>query len=424
MRMGLNCGVGGSRFRWQGHRRTWCTDGRRAALTAAAFLQVAFVAYGADVRVEKSGADKIALSLSELRTSGAPGSVFARVLEEDLQRSGWFIVTRVPGAIAVQGSAEAGAGRLIVQCRVMKRADGRCFLSEHYREPSGKAASLAHRVADDIVLAVKGVQGIASTRIAMVGARGGKRDIYTCRPDGSDMLQVTRDGTPCLGPAWGPEGRRLYYTSMHKGFPDVYAIDFSTTQRRREVSYPGINTGADMAPDGRIMALALSKDGNPDLYAIQLDTRRLTRLTRSPHASEASPSWSPDGLQLVFVSDRSGSPQIYVTDRGSGRQKRLTFRGRENVSPDWGPDGRIAFSSRRDGCYRLCIMDPATGRCEQLTTDYADYEDPSWAPDGRHLVCSRTERYRSEVYILDTMGDPPLRLTTLKGDWYSPAWSP
>ena len=60
---------------------------------------------------------------------------------------------------------------------------------------------------------------------------------------------------------------------------------------------------------------------------------------------------------------------------------------------------------------------------EQLTYDWVDHEDPSWAPDGRHIVCSQTSNFHSDLYILDTLGDPPLRLTTIQGEWYSPDWS-
>jgi Tol biopolymer transport system component len=100
------------------------------------------------------------------------------------------------------------------------------------------------------------------------------------------------------------------------------------------------------------------------------------------------------------------------------------MRGSENVSPDWGPDGRIAFSSRRDGRYHICTIDPSTGRGEQHTGDNADHEEPSWARDARHIVYVRTVVYHADLYVLDTLGDPEVRLTTFQGDWYSPAWSP
>ena len=149
----------------------------------------------------------------------------------------------------------------------------------------------------------------------------------------------------------------------------------------------------------------------------------LVKITRTPYAAESSPSWAPDGDQIVFVSDKGGSPQLYVTGSGGGEAKRITWKGNENVAPDWGPDGRIVYTSRREGKYHICIFDPKNGKTTQLTTDWADYEDPSWAPDSRHVVCSKTVSYHSDLYILDTLGDPSLRLTTIQGEWYSPDWS-
>jgi TolB protein len=159
------------------------------------------------------------------------------------------------------------------------------------------------------------------------------------------------------------------------------------------------------------------------LYVKDLDSGVLSRFTSTPYAAEASPTWSPDGRQLAFVSDRSGRPQVYVKALLAKTDVRLTYEGNENVAPDWGVDGRIAYSSGRGGVYEICIYDPRTRRHTQLTRGGADWEDPSWAPDGRHLVCTRTSGYRSSLYILDVLGDSPLRLKASEGDWYSPDWA-
>ena len=150
---------------------------------------------------------------------------------------------------------------------------------------------------------------------------------------------------------------------------------------------------------------------------------QLTRLTSSPRAAEASPSWSPDGNQIVYVSDQSGTPQLYIVSRDGGRPARLTSRGSENVAPDWGANGWIAYTTRVGGRYQVCVVDPHSGVAKQITSDDANYEDPCWAPDGRHLACGRSRQYRSAIYLLDTLGDPPIALFDTQGDWYSPAWS-
>ena len=374
------------------------------------------------------GFRKAALSVGGLRATGAQSAVFLKTLKSDLRRSGWFsLVEGAGGSLVLRGTAADQSGQVSVFCRVVQTG-GRSLLKRQYADKGEGPKRLAHRVADDIVWAVKHVQGIASTRIVMVGSRGGNKDLYVCDADGGHLEQITRRKAPCLGPSWSPDGRSIVYTSWHGGFPDVYRITFAKGQSgryafKRVAGFPGLNAGAAIAPDGRRMALALSKDGNADLYVMNQGTSRLTRLTRTRGGAEASPSWSPDGRSIVYVSNTTGRPQLYVMGSGGGAARRLSFRGRENVAPDWGPDGRIAFCSRRNGRYHICLLHPTTGKETQLTTGDADYEEPSWAPDGRHIVCTRVEQFRSDVYILDTLGDPPIRLVRLAGDWYSPAWS-
>ena len=380
------------------------------------------ICHAVDIEVVKPGAGKITVSLSGWDVTGEDGRIFVSTLREDLQRSGWFNPVPSGGAIQVDGSLEAAGGGLRARLNVVHSASGRSYLSKRLRDDSTDPRRLAHQAADEIVMAVKGLPGIAATRIAMVGNIDGRKDIYVCDYDGRNLVRLTDRGAVCLSPTWTPDASALLFTSFHGGFPDVYMLEFDRQIQRRVAAFPGINAGASVSPDGRNLALALSKDGSPDIYTIDMRNNATRRITATRFA-EASPSWSPDGRQLAFVSDRTGRPQVYVINLHDGSERRISFQGRENVAPDWGPDGRIVYSSRRDGRYQICIWSP-DGATEQLTSGNADYEDPSWAPNGRHIVCSRTVNFRSEIYILDSLGDDPVRLSAWRGEWYSPAWSP
>lgn len=387
-----------------------------------------FAEYGQARRLEviKSGHEKIPVDLSGIhKDSGVSSGLFIKTLQADLKRSGWFTISRAgAGAVQLAGRSSESGAYFTFNARVVNRATGNDYFERVYNDKAANVREMAHSFADDIVEAVKKTRGIASTKIVMIGSRSGGKDLYSCDYDGMNIVKLTTENAVCLAPSWGPEGKTIVYTSFCGGFPDVYRIDLSSMIRRKIASYPGLNAGADVSPDGRCMVLTLSKDGNPDLYIKYLGNKRLERVTRTRHAAEASPSWSPDGKRIVYVSNKTKRPHLYITSRNGTGEKRITYTGTENVSPDWGPDGRIAHSSRRDGHYHVCITDPSTGETVQLTSDSADYEDPSWAPDGRHIVCSRSVGFHSTLYILDTFGDPPLRLINLDGDWYSPAWSP
>ena len=378
-----------------------------------------------DGEIVKSGAVKSNINLSGFRSAGGVSAVFLETLKADLIRSGWFaVVESSSGSLEILGSCVEAGQSLKVQCTVGSTSTHRRYLHESYTGRKADVHRLAHRLADEIVWAVRGVKGISSSRIVMIGSRAEGKDVYMCDYDGKNIFRVTKEGAVCLAPSWGAGGKTLVYTSFHGGFPDVYIMDLESNIRRKLASYPGLNAGADISPDGSSMVLTLSKDGNPDLYIMKLRSGRITRLTRTKYAAEASPSWSPDGKRIVFVSDKSRSPQLYIISARGGEHRRITFSGSQNVAPDWGPGGEIAYSSRTEGRYHICVIDPDTGRVRKLTKEYVDHEDPSWAPDGRHIVFTRTQSYQSHVYILDTMGDPPVRLTTLSGQWHSPSWSP
>ncbi|MEI6972768.1 MAG: DPP IV N-terminal domain-containing protein, partial [bacterium] len=389
----------------------------------------AAVATAAD-RIEitgSGGSGKSPLDLSGMKTGGRNAEEFRKVLKDDLVRSGWFVMAPGgPASVVVEGLCDESGSMLRVACRVTLMPSRRVCLDKSFSKNGSQFRSLAHTVADEIVLAVKGSPGMASTKIAMVGARSGSKEIYLCDSDGQNMVQLTDDKSISIAPAWYPNGGRLVYTSFRAAFPYIYEINLAgaSLSRSRVTSFPGMNMCAAVSPDAGRMAMCLSKDGNPELYVMDLRSKRVTRLTRTPAAGEASPSWSPDGRKIVFVSDSPGRPQLFVANSDGSSARRLTRRGSENVAPDWGRNGMIAYTSLRDGHYQICVMDMSSGEDRQLTSDGADYEDPSWAPDGRHLVCSRSEGHRSTVYILDTMGDGLIRLVTANGDWRSPVWSP
>ncbi|OGV42731.1 MAG: hypothetical protein A2X46_05575 [Lentisphaerae bacterium GWF2_57_35] len=379
----------------------------------------------AQARVVRYVDKKIALDLTGLAAGQGAAQVFRRTLESDIARSGWLGVAGAGrGEFVLQGRVDISGSEVVAECQVFESSSRKSYLNKTYRADSAAVRNLAHKAADEILFALTGNKGFFGARLALVGTRTGSKELYLCDSDGQNLRQLTNDKTVSLSPQWGPDGQTLFYTSYRSKFPDVYRVDLSSGTRTRIANYPGLNTGGAVSPDGNYVALILSKDGNPELYVKQLSGGGLTRLTQTLKGAEASPSWSPDGSRIVYVSDQSGTPQIYVVSRSGGTPKRLTSRGSQNVAPDWGPKGLIAFASLLGGRFQVCLIDPNTFETKAISPLDADYEDPSWAPDGRHLACTVSRKYRSSVYLLDTMGDPPVALLESSGDWSAPSWSP
>lgn len=386
---------------------------------------VAGPATQAQVVVRKNAGDKTSLDLSGFSASGAASAQFMQVLQNDLVRSGWFSISKVGGGeVVVRGGVRDNGGRLDVECTVVNTGNQQRLLAKTYTAGVSDVRQLAHKMNDEVVKAVTGKNGFASTRLAMVGNRSGKKEIYLCDSDGANLSQLTWDGSISLFPRWSYDGRRLVYTSYVKRYPDVLMVDLASGGRRQLSSFPGLNMGGAFSPDGRQLALILSRDGNPELYVMNVAGGGLTRLTRTPNAAESSPTWSPDGTKICYVSDAAGvsRPQLYIISREGGAPKRVTSSGPQNCSPDWGANGLIVFSSLTGGSFSICVLDPATLQVSTITTDGATYEDPSWARDGRHVACGRSMRYRSSICLVDTLTKEKVMLTEGQGDWYSPNW--
>jgi TolB protein len=170
--------------------------------------------------------------------------------------------------------------------------------------------------------------------------------------------------------------------------------------------------------------MTLENGGNSDIYVMDLRTRSSTRLTTDP-AIDTSPSFSPDGRQITFESDRGGSQQIYVMNADGSNQHRISFGGGRNGTPVWSPRGdMIAFTKQDGGAFHVGVMHP-DGSGERMVSNGWEDEGPTWAPNGRVLMFSRTLQggRGSQIWSVDVTGRNERRVLT-PGDASDPAWSP
>lgn len=379
----------------------------------------------ADVIRIQGTSSKYTLEMSTFTAAGDNSAQwFHRTLENDLYKCGYFARASAGQGMIVLSGSVAGGGSVSAKCYVQGRADQRTYLSKGYTADASLAVRLAHQAADEIIKAVTGRDGMCGAQMALVGNASGHKELYIVDWDGGGLRQVTRDGSISLDPKWAPGGRKLIYTSYVRGSASLFTIDLASGERRQLVRAGGIVTGGAFSPDGSRIALIMSKDGNPELYVMSASGSGLTRLTRTPGADEASPTWSPEGSKICYVSGPPGVPQLYVISASGGEPQRLSSSGRMNESPDWGPNNQIVYQSQFGGHYQIFVIDPSTRAASQISSDGGAYEDPSWAPDGRHVVCTKVTGYQKGVCILDTQGDPPITLTTQRGDWSQPAFAP
>jgi TolB protein len=383
------------------------------------------------IQVNVSGAPKQSLSLANVQASGATGQSFLSTLRNDLMRSGWYRLTPSNAQVNVRGSAN---GSNATTEAINVSWPGKKFAWNRTAKDALTTRKHAHELADAIVQSTTGEKGIAQTRLALVGGAGRAKDgmaledLYVCDYDGYNLRRLTNDSRPIVSPRWSSDNRFIYFTSYRLGYAAVYKVEVATGKMERLANFRGLSTGAVPSPKNpNKIAIILSHQGNPELYIMDATTRHLTRLTTTPLAAEASPTWSPDGSQICYVSDEPGAPHLYIVDVATKQRRRLTMAGGENVQPDWGETG-IVFATKRGCPFRIALIDPARGEASlrYLTDKNEHFESPTWAPNGRHVVTSRTQGRSSSIWIIDAMekGEKPYKpFNSSSGQWFNPAWS-
>ena len=351
------------------------------------------------------------------------------VLRFDLEIQGFEIVNDLAKADYELTGTDGGQleGRLL---------DTRSKAELHASSYQGAAPAraLAHRLTDDVVLKVTGTPGIARTKIAFKGGTGPTAEIYMADYDGANAFPVTADRKLVDSPAWVPGKRTLLYTSYLKGYPGIYLHDLSTGARKAFAEYDGINLGPAVSPDGKRVAMILNKDNAQaqGLYVCDIDGGNLQRLT-TDRSSKSSPTWSPDGKTICFVSgipaDRY-SPGLYTIPANGGERVRLrTPAGGTASEPDWSPDGKwIAFtltpqaSSRPS---RICRLPAGGGETENLWwEEVADsMEHASWSPNSRTLILSRQMGDLKVLSLLDAETKVSKTLSISVKGCSEPAWA-
>ncbi len=318
---------------------------------------------------------------------------------------------------------EEGGGRLAWVAR-MRDPSGLQILGKRYTVNLADPSQTVHHLADEIVHALTGDQGIAQTRIIFSRGSNAQRELFMVDYDGENVKQVTRNGSLNLAPRWSPRGDRVCYTSYHRGRQRLLVLDGSTGKSANVAEFDGLNIGASWHPDGKELVVTLSRDGDPEIYRMTPSGTIVQQLTFHD-AIDCSPYFDPTGRQVVYTSDRTGVPQIYVMDREGANRRRLTYEGRYNDSAAWSPkSSQIAYVSRREGRFQIFTIEPDGSNLQEITVSGdGNNEDPSWASDGRHLVVSSDRTGATLLWILDTETGVARPLTFGEGSDTTPHWS-
>lgn len=270
--------------------------------------------------------------------------------------------------------------------------------------------------------------------------RSGKLQIFTQKPDGTNLRQLTFAGDNGR-PDWSPDGKRIAFTCVNFGqrWVGVMNADGSNPRLLTEGSDP------DWSADGKQIAFSqpgpsIDNSMPMQIWAVRPDGGNLRQLTRSK-TTKAGPSWSPDGKRMVFILLRNPTaqgdpqPQIGIMNADGSDEKILTTEKRTNVrrlpdgttevietaydanAPAWSPvDNRVAFWSGIETQYgQVWVINSDGTNSLQLTEDpqHRNSDDPSWSPDGTKVLFSTGRSGKNELWVMDSNGRNERRISDI-----------
>jgi len=243
--------------------------------------------------------------------------------------------------------------------------------------------------------------------------------------------------------AWSPDGSELVYSMQGS----LWRQRLGSTEARQLTSGPGYDFQPDWSPDGRSIVYSSYHDDAMELRLLRLGSGE-SRALVADGAVNVEPRWSPDGTRIAYVSSSyQGRWHIFVAsvtggdsltkaeriteDRPGGLPRYYYGEYDQYLSPTWSPDGRelILVSNRghiwgSGGFWRMPARAGATPR--ELRYEETTWKArPDWSRDGKRVVYSSyfgTQWH--QLWLMTADGGDPLQLTYRQGDATAPRWSP
>lgn len=259
---------------------------------------------------------------------------------------------------------------------------------------------------------------------------------------GTTAIQLTQGPGYDYQPDWSEDGSLIVFTRYSGNALELQLLDLSNNKVTPLTASGDINLDPRFSPDGSKIAFVSTK--NTGHFRVWIGTLKNGKMESKPFTDaretktpryyysqwdhQLSPSWSPDGKQLVFVSNPDniyGTGAIYTSEVSQPDQ--LTLIRKEETSwrtkPDWSPDGkRIIYASYLGRQWHQLWITTAKGNGDPYPQTYGKFDatNARWSPDGNRLAYISNQGGNTALWIQEVLGGKTYPLPLLKRNHLTP----
>jgi len=222
----------------------------------------------------------------------------------------------------------------------------------------------------------------------------GRGSVYVINQDGSNLKRLTDPSTAahedgCA--SWSPDGSRIIYARQYSISNDIYAMNSNGEDQKNLTNIfslgtpPSSNSFSEFpwSPDGQRIVFDSNRGGFYKLYIMDENGGNLVQITKNLGIEEYGAVWAPNRNEIAYVSTGglNNNTDIFTLnlDDPTAKPINITNNQYHNTEPVWSPDGtQILFVSNRDGNSDLYIMNSDGSDVRQITDTPEPESNPSW----------------------------------------------